>query len=200
MNTPPPPEAPLDELLHHWRERRRQGETLSAEDLCRDAPDLLEGVKARLQRLGMESDRSPPQSTIQEGSLGTQPHLEEEPPLTDLEGYTIERELGRGGMGIVYLARQLGFNRLVAVKVLRHPRVGRRDDVNRFHREIESLASLQHPNIVRVYEVRSWIQSGLCRRSGEDTGARKTPAQLPKPDVDFEAVCFSCLSSQPGRR
>ncbi|WP_165223279.1 serine/threonine-protein kinase [Aquisphaera insulae] len=69
-----------------------------------------------------------------------------------IPGYAIERELGRGGMGVVYLARQTDANRLVAVKMVPAGR-GRAEDLVRFRFEGESLAQLRHPNIVQVYEV-----------------------------------------------
>ena len=67
--------------------------------------------------------------------------------------YSLERELGRGGMGIVYLAREVQLDRLVAIKVL--PRaLGQRPDVReRFLREARMAASLSHPHIVPIYRV-----------------------------------------------
>jgi serine/threonine-protein kinase len=67
--------------------------------------------------------------------------------------YPVERELGRGGMGVVYLARDPRLNRSVAIKVLpaelaRHP-----DHLARFEREARHLASLNHPNIAAIYGV-----------------------------------------------
>ncbi|WP_165245005.1 serine/threonine-protein kinase [Paludisphaera soli] len=69
-----------------------------------------------------------------------------------IPGYLIERELGRGGMGVVYLARQIEANRLVAIKMVPSGR-GRPEELVRFRLEGESLARLRHPNIVQVYEV-----------------------------------------------
>jgi WD40 repeat protein/serine/threonine protein kinase len=68
-------------------------------------------------------------------------------------GYEIISELGRGGMGVVYLARQLDLNRPVALKMIlsgEHAGVAERD---RFRREAEAVAALQHPNIVQIFEV-----------------------------------------------
>src|SRR6267378_6510729 len=69
-----------------------------------------------------------------------------------LEGrYTIERELGRGGMATVYLARDLKHDRLVALKVL-HVELAAALGPERFHREIMLAARLQHPNILSVHD------------------------------------------------
>src|SRR5439155_20216103 len=68
-------------------------------------------------------------------------------------GYEILGELGRGGMGVVYRARQVGPNRLVALKMLLG---GGHVDVPalaRFRQEAEALGRLQHPNIVQVFDV-----------------------------------------------
>jgi serine/threonine protein kinase len=70
--------------------------------------------------------------------------------LPCLAGYEILRELGRGGMAVVYLARQTNLGRLVAVKMLADACSS--EAQRRFHGEAEAVASLQHPNIVQVFE------------------------------------------------
>jgi WD40 repeat protein len=68
-------------------------------------------------------------------------------------GFEIVRELGRGGMGVVYLARQLRPARLVALKMILTGRHAGTEELTRFRREIEAVASMSHPNLVPVYEV-----------------------------------------------
>lgn len=65
--------------------------------------------------------------------------------------YTIERELGRGGMGIVYLARDVTLDRLVALKILPAALAENPDTRERFLREARTAAHLSHPNIVPIY-------------------------------------------------
>jgi len=67
--------------------------------------------------------------------------------------YSLERELGRGGMGIVYLAREVQLDRLVAIKVLPRGLAQRADIRERFLREARMAASLSHPHIVPIYRV-----------------------------------------------
>lgn len=76
-------------------------------------------------------------------------------PIEDVQvpGYSINAEIGRGAMGVVYRATESALNRPVALKmILAGTHAGSRD-VARFRREVETVATLQHPNIVQIYAV-----------------------------------------------
>ena len=80
----------------------------------------------------------------------------------EIPGYRIESPLGAGGMATVYRARQLGLDRLVAIKVLRS--IGRDgEELNqRFEQEAKMIAALDHPNIVAIYEVTRTTSGDAC--------------------------------------
>lgn len=73
--------------------------------------------------------------------------------MIEIPGYTIEKQLGRGGMARVYLARHTGLDRLVAIKVLSKDLDGDRSFSERFIREARIVANLTHQNIITVHDV-----------------------------------------------
>jgi WD40 repeat protein len=106
-------------------------------------------------------------------------------------GYEILSELGRGGMGVVYKARHLALNRIVALKVLRDGALTEADD-RRFRREAEVVARLAHPNIVSIYEVGEWgRQPYLALEYVEGSSLREWlggSPQAPRPAAELVEV------------
>lgn len=100
------------------------------------------------------------ESLLSRDDTGSQPDFLEPPDPADLPlpeprhvlgDFEIVRELGRGAMGVVYLARQLSLGREVAVKVFVESIATTKREVERFHREASAVARLRHPGIVQVY-------------------------------------------------
>ena len=73
------------------------------------------------------------------------------PELLTLSQYEILKELGAGGMGLVYLAKDIPLNRNVVVKVIKTERLHRSSAIERFTREMQAAARLNHPNVVTAY-------------------------------------------------
>jgi serine/threonine protein kinase len=83
---------------------------------------------------------------------GAWPNAADRAPPELPDDYEIVRELGRGGMGVVYLGRQTMMDRQVAIKVINKALLDHPDALARFHREVKAAAQLTHPNIVVAYD------------------------------------------------
>jgi serine/threonine-protein kinase len=124
----------------------------TAQDVCRDRPELLADVLDGLRRArafeaeldvlfptpGAQRDARPPLAAAE---------------LPRIPGYAVEGLLGHGGMGVVYRARHLRLDRPVAIKMLLAGAWAGSTELGRFQREAEDVARLRHPNVVRVYDV-----------------------------------------------
>ena len=94
------------------------------------------------------------------GLTSTRPHCRPAAfaGVPSIPGYEILDVLGRGGMGVVYRARHVALDRIVAVKTFAHP--PGETELNRFRREAEAIARLDCPNVVPVYQIGEWQPAG----------------------------------------
>ncbi len=123
-----------------------QGQEFSIEDLIQSHPDLSEPLRhclASLQTL----------HGAVHGSRGTLPNHPALPVDGRIGDFELGQVLGRGGMGIVYNARQISLDRTVALKILPTNSFSHPKQIQRFLLEAKSAANLHHPNVVPVYAV-----------------------------------------------
>jgi serine/threonine-protein kinase len=169
---PPQPPDEVEVLAVQFLERLQAGEKPDREAVVRAHSHLADRLDRRLAliemmyRVGLAPQPGQPSVAEMASATGPKPGAGPIPTVAgDQEAaassgrpsnppeYEILTELGRGGMGVVYKARQKSVNRIVALKMIRAGAHASPDLLARFHVEAEALASLQHPNIVQLYEV-----------------------------------------------
>lgn len=142
----PDTEQVLD-LLAEWEEQRQQGKLLTPEELCPDDETLREALRVRIQK------RQKVAALFDAGEATLPSAQSTQVTVPRLEGYDILDTLGRGGMGVVFKARQTRLNRLVAVKMILSGAGAGAHELDRFRAEAEAVARLHHPGIVQIFEV-----------------------------------------------
>jgi serine/threonine-protein kinase len=161
------PDGALDEpsfsILNEYLEQLHSGGQPERARLVAEHPNLaaaLECLEA-LDRLAPPppADAAPPRGDPNdEATIASPPPSDEAAekelgvPSRDFGKYELLGELGRGGMGVVYKARQKDLDRPVALKMILASHLASADHVSRFHDEARAAAGMHHPNIVAVYE------------------------------------------------
>ena len=190
-------ETRLDEMISLWERHHEDGRDVPAAELCRDHPELIEVLGQRIAALRrmnalMPSDSRPPApgtteslippdagmrriGLVSDGAVRASPasaesRADSSPQSLSFPGYEILRELGRGGMGVVYEARQQRLDRRVAIKVSLPGA-----DMHRFLREARLLAKVKSPYVVVVHDftvlangwpalVMEWVEGSSLNR------------------------------------
>jgi len=139
---------------HEWNvEIRTDAETTDATLRCPKCRAQANRLKAPI--IDAYAATLPPRDGTSQSTFTGKPAEEKngKPPPAQIQGFDIIRELGRGGMGVVYLARHQKLGRLVALKMVLSGSHAGETERSRFQAEAAAVARLQHPNIVQIHEV-----------------------------------------------
>jgi WD40 repeat protein/serine/threonine protein kinase len=145
-------DAGLGRLVDELTARLRSGGAVDPAALAAEFPAYAEQLRRLLPAMALLADVSRSAARSAEG-IGTPPEDGGEPVTGTLGDYRIVREVGRGGMGVVYEAEQISLGRRVALKVLPFASTMDAKQLQRFKNEARAAASLHHEHIVPVYGV-----------------------------------------------
>ena len=144
-----PDDLRVQELLDELADRQA-----TPEEVCGTCPELLPVVRQRWRQMCRARAELaalfPPEAGPNWSVPTSQP---KEAPLPEVPGYAVEAVLGHGGMGVVFRARHLRLDRVVALKMALAGAYAGPLERERFQREAEAVARLRHPNVVQVYDV-----------------------------------------------
>jgi serine/threonine protein kinase len=141
----------VDELLEHILDAQ-----CTPEEACAQSPELLAEVRERWKHFQLIDEQldlffpSTPPEALRDTSDAV--HADDA-RLPQIDGYNVQRVLGRGGMGVVYRAWHVALSRHVALKMLLSGGYAAPQELLRFRREAQAVAALRHPNIVQIYDV-----------------------------------------------
>lgn len=141
----------LAEIMADWYQRRAEGNEPSLDELIEQHPELAADLRttfASMQFLDDAFENTQLLGDAFENKPSDAPSMPE-----SVGPYRIYSEIGRGGMGIVYVAEQASMKRRIALKVLTPSLTNAARSIQRFKREARAAGSLQHTNIVPIYDM-----------------------------------------------
>lgn len=140
----------LTDILDRYLSSLESGVPMAREELLAAHPDLAETLKTYLESLDELHDAA---AGFVRSTGPSEPETADSAEEKRLGDFRLVREIGRGGMGVVYEARQISLGRRVALKVLPFAAVLDARQIARFKHEAQAAAQLDHPNIVSVFAV-----------------------------------------------
>ncbi len=144
----------LVSLLDRVLESSRGGSSEAMDSIVREHPELAQELRELWATMQIAEDFGSLSELFDPSLAGNiPPATTATVPPQDCGDYELLGELGRGGMGVVYRARQKSLDRIVALKMILRGDNASSADIARFRSEAESAAQLHHPNIINVYEV-----------------------------------------------
>ena len=149
----------FDRIVHEYYQAVEKGQRVDAKVFIDQHPEFkddLESFFADLENLGDYGRKRAMLGTLAATPTNLEPRGETVGPgssLTYIGEYRILEEIARGGMGVVFKARQEKLRRTVALKMILSGRLAGAAEVDRFQREARAAAALKHPNIVGVHEI-----------------------------------------------
>jgi WD40 repeat protein/tRNA A-37 threonylcarbamoyl transferase component Bud32 len=155
----PSREERINAILAEYLEAAAAGQAPGRDAFLARYPDLADDLRAFLvdqERFAHAARQLGPPAAVPAPTAASGETASVDPSLARVRyfgDYELLKEIARGGMGVVYKARQVSLNRVVALKMILAGQLASEADVRRFRTEAEAAANLDHPNIVPIHEV-----------------------------------------------